>query len=238
MSKVFPWDKILPDQPFNRELFDEESVQFYQVLYRTIGEVSGFRSPAEEFDLELTDKFTIEEMASSPVSLAFLQLLIGLSGAHSVLEIGAFIGVSAMSMARALPQDGRLVTVEKFDHFAAIARRNFARNQLDRKITLLEGDAFEVVPTLRDQRFDFVFIDGNKERYADYFELVQPLVGVGGLIVVDDAIFHGDALNGRPRTEKGQGVRRMLDVAAKAANYRRVLVPISNGVLLMHRTGK
>lgn len=235
-TKILPWDKILPDQPFNRELFDESAGDFYRALYDTIGKVSGVTSPAEEFKLDLTDKFTVEEMASSPVSLALLQLLLALIGARRVLEIGTFIGVSAMSMARALPADGEVVTIEKFDHFADIARRNFEQNGLAGKIRLIDGDAFEEIARVpRDPPFDFVFIDGNKERYADYFEMVQPLVRVGGMVVVDDAIFHGDALNAAPRSAKGAGVRRMLDVAISSGNYRKALVPICNGMLLMLR---
>jgi len=235
-TKVLPWDKILPDQAFNRELFDESSGDFYRSLYETIAAVSGVKSPAEEFKLDLTDKFTIEEMASSPVSLVFLQLLIALGGARRILEIGTFIGVSAMYMARALPAEGQVVTIEKFDHFAEIARRNFAQNGLAQKIRLINGDAFvEMAKLPRTEPFDLVFIDGNKERYADYFEMAQPLVRVGGMVIVDDAIFHGDALNTAPRGAKGAGVRRMLDVAVSAENYRRALLPICNGMLLMLR---
>src|SRR5262249_48838956 len=144
-------------------------------LYDAICRASGIANPAQEFKLENTDKFTVEEMASNPVNLRFLQVMMRLAGVKRVLEIGAFIGVSAMYFAKALPPGGEVITIEKFDHFAAIARRNFAANGLAERITLIEGDAFEIIERLpKDKLFDMIFIDGNKERYLDYFLKTEP----------------------------------------------------------------
>lgn len=151
-----------------------------------------------------------------------------------IIEVGAFIGVSALYFAEVLPVDGEMVTLEKFDHFAAIARRNFAANGLANRITLLQGDALELIPRLpRDHPFDLAFIDGKKESYPELFEMLEPLIRPGGIVVVDDILFHSDVLNEPPRTDKGGGARRMLDLAATLANWPRTLVPISNGVLLL-----
>jgi predicted O-methyltransferase YrrM len=227
-------DKMLPDQPLHADQFGGPRDGFFPALFETIVRVSGIRTPYEELDLVTTDKFTVEEMGSNPIALRFLQLLIRLSSARRVLEIGAFIGVSAMYMAKALPSGGEVVTIEKFDHFADICRRNFARNGLADRITLLQGDAHTVIDGLpRDRLFDVMFIDGNKERYADYMRRLEPLLAPGGLMIVDDALFHGDALNPRPTTEKGQGVRDSLDLAAQWTSYCRVLLPIANGMLLL-----
>lgn len=228
-----PWDKILPTQAFNSGQY-RDGVPFEKALYDSIMGTCGLRTAAEEFDLEITDKFTVEEMASSPVSLGFLRWLIAVSGASRVLEIGTFIGVSAMSFAKALPDGGEVMTLEKFAHFADIARRNFARNGLDRKIRLLVGDASDLIPSLPDsESFDLVFVDGNKERYADYVAMTGRLVRPGGVIAVDDTFFHGDALNREPRSEKGAGVRRCLELAATLTDWRRAMLPVSNGLLLL-----
>ena len=178
--------------------------------------------------------FTIEQMASNAVALGFLTWLLKLTGAKRVLEIGAFVGVSAMYFADALPPDGRVVTIEKFDHFAGIARRNFAANGLADRIELVEGDAHEVLPTVADRGpFDFAFIDGNKERYADYFRLVEPMMSDRSVIVVDDVFFHGDALSPTPLSEKGRGVRAFLELAASTANWNRAVLPLTNGMMLL-----
>lgn len=228
-------DKLLPDQPEHTNYFRDGS-DYNAALYEGICRASGIRSPLEEFKLEQTDKFTVEEMASNPVSLRYLQFLIHTAGVRRVLEIGAFIGVSAMYFARALPKEGEVVTIEKFDHFAEIARRNFAANGLDKRITLLQGDAFEIIEKLpRDKPFDLIFIDGNKERYKDYFVMTEPLLSPRGISLVDDCFFHGDAINSTPTNEKGRGVKAFLDYAATRNDYLRIALPLANGIMMMTR---
>jgi predicted O-methyltransferase YrrM len=234
-SKFFPWEKILPNQTFNADKFTGAGPQ-ERALYEAILRTAGIAAPEASFKIERTDLFTIEEMASSAVALGFLTWLLRLTKARRVLEIGSFVGVSAMYFAQALPTDGRVVTIEKFDHFAGIARRNFAANGFADKIELVEGDAHEVLPRLANRGpFDFAFIDGNKERYVDYFRLIEPMMAPAAIVAVDDAFFHGDALNAIPQTEKGRGVRAMLDMAAQLTSWNRMLVPLSNGMLLMSK---
>ena len=234
-AKINPWDKLLPTQAFNSDLYSGD-VSIEQSLYETSLWSSGLAAPESNFRIEQTDLFSIEEMASNAVALGFIAWLLQLTRAKRVLEIGTFVGVSAMYFAKAMPPDGRVVTIEKFDHFAAIARRNFAANGFEGRIELVEGDAHEVLPGLRNRGlFDFAFIDGNKERYADYFRLVEPMMAPNGIIAVDDVFFHGDALSANPTSEKGRGVRDFLDLASKATEWRRILLPLSNGLMLMHK---
>jgi len=228
-------DKLLPDQHEHTHYF-KDGPDYVAALYDAICRSSGIASPDEEFKLEKADEFTVEEMASNPVSVRFLEFLIQVSGVKRVLEIGTFIGVSAMYFARALPKGGEVVTIEKFDRFAAIARRNFAANGLADRITLMEGDAFEVIDELpKDKKFDLVFIDGNKERYKDYFVRTEPLLSPTGISLVDDCYFHGDAINREPTTDKGRGARAFLDYAATRDDYLRVALPIANGIMMMTR---
>jgi predicted O-methyltransferase YrrM len=232
-AKLKPWEKLLPNQPFNSDQFSGTG-PVEQSLYETIMWSSGISSPERNFKVERSELFTIEEMASNAVALGFLTWLMKLIGARRVLEIGSFVGVSAMYFASALPPGGRVVTIEKFDHFAAIARRNFAANGLAERIELVEGDAHKVLPTLTDRGpFDLAFIDGNKERYADYFRLVEPMMSSRSVIVVDDVFFHGDALSPTPNSEKGRGVRAFLELAANSADWQRAALPLSNGMMLM-----
>jgi caffeoyl-CoA O-methyltransferase len=227
-------DKLLPDQ--REHAYRYTGADLAQSLYDGICRASGIEDPHKEFDLEYTEKCSVEEMASNPVSLRFLQFIVKISGAKRVLEIGTFIGVSALSIAKALPEDGEVVTIEKFDQFAAIARRNFEKNGLTKKIRLIEGDAYEAVASLpTGQKFDLVFIDGNKERYKQYMEMTDPLLASGGVMVVDDVFFHGDALNARPTTEKGEGVKAVLDYAAGLDGWLRIVIPLANGILMMVR---
>jgi predicted O-methyltransferase YrrM len=194
---VSVFDKLLPDQPLNNDLYADAPSAYFPALFRAISEASGLRPPR-------------------------------------VLEIGSFVGLSAMTLARAVGEQGHVTTIEKFPHFAAIARRNFQANALADRIDLLEGDACDVIASLPAERsFDLIFIDGNKERYADYFLALEPRLSPRGLFVVDDVLFHGDALNPVCRTDKGRGTRAMLEQAARAKNYLRLLLPIGNGILLL-----
>jgi caffeoyl-CoA O-methyltransferase len=230
------WDRLLPNQSEFSHHFNGGADALPRALFESIAETSALRAPSDEFTLEVSDRFSIEEMGSNPVLLRFLEFLVTISGAKTVLEVGTFIGVSAMCLARGLPEDGQVVTFERYDHFADIARRNFAANGLADRITLIEDDALVAIDTLPDDRtFDVIFIDGNKERYRDYFERLEPRLGPGGLIIVDDCFFHGDALNDAPETEKGRGVRDFLRLAASRDDFLRILLPISNGVMLMTR---
>ena len=234
-SKIAAWEKLLPNQPFNSDQY-REAPPIEQALYETILRTSSASAPETNFKIERTDLFTIEEMASNAVALCLLTWILRLISAQRVLEIGSFIGISTMYFAQALPTSGRVFTIEKFDHFATIARRNFVANGLADKIELIEGDAREVIPTLKDREpFDLAFIDGNKERYLDYFRLVEPMMRQKGIIVIDDAFFHGDALNKIPYTDKGRGVKAVLKIAAEMKTWNRILLPLSNGMLLMQR---
>ena len=236
-GRINAWDKILPNQLFNSDQYGG-SAPLEQSLYETILWSSGIGAPEANFKIAKTNQFTIEEMASNAVALGFITWLLRLIQARRVLEIGTFVGVSAMYFAQSLPDDGKVVTIEKFDHFAGIARQNFAANGFSKKIELVEGDAHEVLPNLPDRGpFDFAFIDGNKERYADYFRLTEPMMSSRGVIAVDDVFFHGDALTGNPNTEKGQGVRDFLELASNAKGWQRILLPLSNGIMLMFKNG-
>jgi caffeoyl-CoA O-methyltransferase len=233
-SEFTLWDKLLPDQPLNNHYFHGQD--YHRALYDLIMRTGGLRPPTENFKIGLSDKVSIEEMASNPVQLRFLELIVRLLGARRIIEIGAFIGISAMTMARAMPPGGKLTTIEKFDHFADICQRNFVANGLADRIEVVQGDAFELIDKLpRDELFDLAFIDGNKERYAHYFEVLEPRVRSGGLILVDDILFHGDVLNPRPETEKGEGVKAFMELAAGRSDYLRLALPICNGLMLMQK---
>ncbi|MFQ5514334.1 MAG: O-methyltransferase [Myxococcota bacterium] len=228
------WDKLLPNQRANNHLYVGEKESYAAKLFSLISDASDLVAHEEDLVIERSSRFPLEDMASNPVGLRLLQLLVRLTAAERVLEIGAFVGISAMYMARALPASGKLISIEKFDEFAEIARRNFRANGLDDRIDLYLGDAAEVIRTLPPElEFDLIFIDGNKERYALYFEALEPRLRRGGLFVVDDVLFHGDVLNSRPGTAKGRGVQEFLALAKRAKSFLRLVLPVGNGVMLL-----
>jgi caffeoyl-CoA O-methyltransferase len=235
MSKPVTFaDKLLPNQrEYSRDFAGDDLAR---TMFAAICRSSGISENFGEFDLETSAQFTQEEMGSNPVSLRFFEFLIRATGVKRVLEIGSFIGVSAIAFARALPADGRVTTIEKFSQFATIARRNFARNGCADKIDLMEGDALKVLERLpTTSKFDLIFIDGNKERYLDYFLMTEKFLDPRGFIVVDDCFFHGDALNATPTSAKGAGCKALLDHVARRSDYVRIALPLSNGIFMMCR---
>lgn len=237
-SIIAGWQKLLPNQAFNSDKFQGPGA-VEEKLYDTILRVCNSAKPQDVFDILPSSRHSIEEMASSPVVLGFLDWLITLTGTKRILEIGAFVGVSTMYFARAVPADGHVVSIETFDEFADIAEQNFARNNLQDRITLVRGDAKEVLrqPDFASEHgpFDLVFIDGDKGSYDQYFKMIAPMLSPRGIAIIDDAFFHADVVNPAPTTEKGAGVRRALDYIESLDGWKKTLLPISNGILLLYR---
>jgi len=146
-----------------------------------------------------------------------LELLASAIGARRILEIGTLGGYSTLWLARALPEEGELVTLEFDPTHAAVARANFAASRRNSAIRVIEGAAGDSLAHLIDADeapFDFIFIDADKEGYAEYFALSMQLAHSGTMIVADNVVRAGavaDSSNDDPRV---QGVRRFLEAVA------------------------
>jgi len=229
-------DKMMSSQSFFKSYYlPNDDTKFHFDLYK-LAEKLGDLSAFDEISIENTPMFTIAEMGTPPLVLAFIQFLIRLHRPNRVLEIGTFVGHSAISLALAMPDGGELITLEKFDHFAEIARRNISANNLESRVRVIEGDAkVSLVNLSSGPNFDFVYLDGGKEAYLEYVKLLEPKLNVGGLFVVDDILFQGDVLNDIPQTEKGKGVSMMVDYLCNNLDYMRTFLPISNGFLIAQK---
>jgi predicted O-methyltransferase YrrM len=148
-----------------------------------------------------------------------------------VLEIGTLGGYSGVWLARALPDFGRLTTIEKDPRHAAIARQAFAQAGLDARVRLIEGEALQVLPTL-PSGFDAVFIDADKEPLPQYFEWGMRLLRRGGLLLCDNAFFHGAALDESDRSPGAQGVRGFNKLAAGDPRLVATAVPVRDGLVV------
>jgi predicted O-methyltransferase YrrM len=149
--------------------------------------------------------------------------------AKQVLEIGTLFGYSAIWMARGLPQDGKLITLELEKEHAAAAERNFRRAGLENKIELLLGKAVDSLDKLKGQKFDFVFIDADKVGYPAYFDKVIGMTNRGGIIAADNTLRKGDVV----KRDVDEGTKAIQVFNKKVADDPRVeslLVPISDGL--------
>jgi len=195
--------------------------------------VERLTSPHEPLLAELSEETArslgSEGMLSGPVAGRLLELLVWFGRPRRVLEIGTFSGHSALAMAAALPEGGRIDTCELDPERAAVAQRYFDRSPHGSRITLHIGPALATIATL-DGEFDLVFIDANKEGYVDYYEAVLPLLTERGLIVADNTLWSGTVVEG-----EGPIVRFNEHVAADPRTVQ-VVLSVRDGMTLIRRT--
>ena len=149
----------------------------------------------------------------SPSQGKLLFVLAKTMGARRILELGTLGGYSAIWLARALPPDGRLITVEADARHADVARRNFARAGVTSRVDLRVGRGLDVLPQLHVERagpFDFVFIDADKVNYPHYLDWAIRLCHPGSLIVADNVVRNGKLIDGKSEDAAVQAMRRTM----------------------------
>ncbi len=165
---------------------------------------------------------------------ALLRNLVAILGARAVLEIGTFTGYSALSMAEALPDGGKLVTCDRDPKAVALAQSFFDRSPHGSKIEVRLGDALETVNALgADEIFDLVFIDADKARYVAYYEAVFPHVRQGGLIVGDNTLWSGRVLD--PKSDDDHGIVAFNTRVTNDPRVDNVLLPVRDGVMVARK---
>ena len=167
----------------------------------------------------------------SPDEGKLLHVLLRAAGARTVLEIGSLAGYSGIWLARALPAGGVLTTIEKHPLHAALARQAYADAGLADRVRLVEGEALNVLPTL-SPGFDAVFVDADKEPLARYFAESVRLLRPGGLLLCDNAFFHGSVVDPNDHTPPVEGVRAFNRLAATDPRVVSAVIPIRDGVVI------
>jgi len=168
-----------------------------------------------------------EQMLTGPVAGRLLELLVWVAQPQRVLEVGTFSGHSALSMAAALPDGGRIDTLELDPERAAVAQRWFDRSPHGSKITLHVGPALDSIAALEGD-FDLVFIDADKDGYVDYYEAVVPRLTPRGLIVADNTLAGGRVLDDDPPP-----IVRFNDHVAADRRTVQALLTVRDGMTLI-----
>jgi caffeoyl-CoA O-methyltransferase len=175
------------------------------------------------------------QMQVGHVEGAFLRILVAATRARQILEIGTFSGYSALAMASALPDDGKLVTCDIDPVATAVARRYFAESGYGHKIDLRIGPALQTIEALaaEGRRFDLVFIDADKPNYANYWDAVLPLVPVGGLVLADNTLWSGKVV--APREASDHAIVAFNARVKADPRVEHVLLSIRDGVMLARK---
>jgi len=166
----------------------------------------------------------------APEQAAFLQILLRAANARALVEIGTLAGYSAIALARALPPDGRLHTIEINPAHADFAERWFARSNVADRITLHRGAAANVLPTFAAQSADAVFIDADKPNYKLYLRECTRIVRPGGLILIDNALAHGKLFDAETTDASVLAIRDFNEHLAATIGLQSVIVPLGDGL--------
>jgi predicted O-methyltransferase YrrM len=167
----------------------------------------------------------------APEQGVLMQILLRLVNARRVLEVGTYFGYSAITMARVLPADGRLDSLELMPEHAAYARRWFAKAGLEERIQIHEGDATSTLKGLEAGSYDAVFIDADKANYGVYLQQALRLVRTGGLVLVDNAFAYGQLLDQAPSADDVWAIRAFNDLMSRQGDQiQSIIVPTGDGL--------
>jgi len=188
-------------------------------------------------------------MLSGAVQGQIMRMLVQLSGAKRILELGTFTGYSAICLASALPEDGHLDTLEINDELEDLILEGFERAGLSDRISLHIGDCKDTLRRLRGvmgldeggqadpaMQYDLVYMDANKREYCEYYELLFDMVRPGGLILADNVLWDGKVCEDpMPQDKQTLGVARFNDMVSADPRVESVILPLRDGLNLIRR---
>ena len=160
----------------------------------------------------------------------FLHLIIKTSNIKTVLEIGTFTGLSALSIALALSDDGKLIALDKDEETNKIALSFFKKANQDNKIQTIVKPALDSLEELKNNKFDMVFIDADKMNYKEYYERSLKLLDKGGLIIVDNVLWHGEVADEDNLDKYTINIRDFNTYVANDKRVEQIIVPLGDGM--------
>ena len=197
-----------------------------------------YTSPTDGL-LQEIEKFTLENhphaiMLSGPVQGKLLEIISCMISPKKILEIGTFMGYSALCLAKGLTPDGELHTLEIRKEDAEISRNFFSKSLHSKQIILHEGDALDIIPAL-NETWDLIFIDADKVNYINYYELTLPRLKKGGFILADNVLFHGEVLEENIAGKNAKAIHAFNEHIAKDERVQQVMMTVRDGLMLIQK---
>jgi predicted O-methyltransferase YrrM len=174
------------------------------------------------------------QMASGHIQGRLLKFLVKMVRPKRILEIGTFTGYSALCMAEGLDEGGKIITFEVDDELEDFTRRWIEGSEHASKVEFIIGDALEVVPTM-NERFDMVFMDGNKREYIKYYELAMDYLNDGGWILADNTLWDGHVIDLARQDAQTNGVRNFNDFVRNDDRVEVVILPLRDGLTIIRK---
>ncbi len=193
---------------------------------------SGTPELLQELASQTQEKMEFPQMLTGPVEGRFLKLLVQMTNARRVLEIGMFTGYATLSMAEAVPEGGSVTTCEINPKTIDFAKKYFSRSPHGKKIQVMEGPAVETLKRL-EPGFDFVFIDADKVSYPAYYEESLRLLRFGGVIALDNMLWSGEVVS--PKDDDARILDRLNRAIAKDTRVEGVLLTVRDGIQVVRK---
>ena len=174
----------------------------------------------------------IKRMQIDPTQCHFLHLIIKISNIKNVLEIGTFTGLSALSISLALPNDGKLIALDKNEKTNELALKFFKKAKQDHKIKTIVKPALETLEELNKNEFDMIFIDADKMNYKQYYEKSLELIKKGGLIIIDNVLWHGEVADEKNNDKFTINIREFNKFVNEDNRVEQIIMPLGDGMTI------
>jgi predicted O-methyltransferase YrrM len=174
----------------------------------------------------------IKRMQIDPTQCHFLHLIIKISKIKNVLEIGTFTGLSALSISLALPEDGKLIALDKNEKTNELALKFFKKAKQDHKIKTIVKPALETLEELNKNEFDMIFIDADKMNYKQYYEKSLELIKKGGLIIIDNVLWHGEVADEKNNDKFTINIREFNRFVNEDSRVEQIIMPLGDGMTI------
>ncbi|USQ14604.1 class I SAM-dependent methyltransferase [Legionella lytica] len=185
-----------------------------------------------------TSLMELANMQVAPEQAQFMQFLLRTIGAKNVLELGTFTGYSALAMALALPENGRLITCDISAQWTKKAHLFWEEAKQGQKIELRIAPALDSLHALIDegweQKFDFIFIDADKTNYVQYYELALKLIQPKGIIAIDNVLWDGKVIDEQDSNGQTREIKKLNDLIKNDQRVFTSMLPIADGLFLVH----
>lgn len=215
------------------------SLNLDDALYQYLLDVSLRESPLLKCLREETARLPTARWQIAPEQGQFMALLVQISGARKILEIGTFTGYSALCMAQAMPADGRLICCDLPGEYNAIAERYWHEAGVAERIDLRLAPALETLSALerggQSESFDLIFIDADKANYRVYLEHALVLVRQGGLILFDNVLWSGRVLEQSPESADTRAIQALNRGLLRDSRIDLSLLPLGDGLTLCRK---
>ena len=179
----------------------------------------------------------IKRMQIAVSQCNFLHLIIKISNIKKILEIGTFTGLSTLSMSLAIPDDGKLIALDKNEKTSEIANNFFKKANQENKIKIITKPALESLNDLKknNEKFDLVFIDADKENYKNYYDLSLELIGKNDLIIVDNVLWHGEVVNKNSKDKLNSTIKEFNKYINNDKRIENLIVPLGDGLTICRK---